>query len=70
MTFFKIVLACLLAIGIVNMASVVVELSLRSNVYACTADKSELPPEIQNQCKRLTRGQWWHRDNEPMKGKQ
>ena len=68
MTFFKIVLACLLAIGIVNIASVVVELSLRSDVYACSSDKAELPSEIAKQCKRLTRGQWWHRDNESMKG--
>ena len=60
MTFFKIVLACLLAIGIVNFASVVVELSLRSQVYACTSDKDILPPEVAKQCKRLTRGQWWH----------
>lgn len=60
MTFFKIVLACLLAIGMVNFASVVVELSLRSQVYACTSDKDILPPEVAKQCKRLTRGQWWH----------
>lgn len=60
MTFFKIVLACLLAIGMVNFASVVVELSLRSQVYSCTGDKDILPPEVAKQCKRLTRGQWWH----------
>lgn len=60
MTFFKAVLACLLAIGVYNCASAVVELSLRSDVYACTADKDILPTDIQKQCKRLTRGQWWH----------
>jgi len=61
MTFFKIVLACLLAIGIVNFASVIVELSLRSQVYACSSDKEILPTEIEIQCKRLTKGQWWHK---------
>jgi len=61
MTFFKTALACLLAIGIINFASVVVELSLRSDVYACTSDKDKLPVDIQKQCKRLTRGQWWHK---------
>ena len=59
MRFFQVTLACLLAIGIVNIASVVVELSLRSDVYACTADKDILPTEVQKQCKRLTQGQWW-----------
>ena len=59
MTFFKVVLACLLAIGIMNFANTAIELSLRSDVYACTADKDDLPTEIQKQCKRLTRGQWW-----------
>jgi hypothetical protein len=61
MTFFKIVLACLLAIGIVNFASVLVELSLRSQVYACSSDKEVLPEDIAIQCKRLTKGQWWHK---------
>jgi len=60
MTFFRVVLACLLAIGVYNFAESVVELSLRSDVYACTSDKTELPPDVQKQCKRLTRGQWWH----------
>ena len=59
MTFFKVVLACLLAIGVYNFASVAVELSLRSDVYACTADKHQLPTDVAKQCKRLTRGQWW-----------
>ena len=59
MRFFQVTLACLLAIGIVNIASVIVELSLRSQVYACTSDKDILPIEIQKQCKRMTRGQWW-----------
>lgn len=60
MTFFKVTLACLLAIGIINLASTAVELSLRSNVYACSTDKDILPPDVARQCKRLTRGQWWH----------
>lgn len=60
MSFFKVALACLLAIGVYNCASAVVELSLRSDVYACTADKHKLPPDIAKQCKRLTRNQWWH----------
>lgn len=60
MTFFKVVLASLLAIGIVNFGSSLVELSLRSEVYACTADKDIMPTEIQRQCKRLTKGQWWN----------
>ena len=58
MTFFKIVLACLLAIGICNFSSVLVELSLRSEVYACS-EKENNPTEIYKQCQRLTRGQWW-----------
>lgn len=61
MTFFKIVLACLLAIGIFNFANTAMELVIRSDVYACTADKDILPTEIQKQCKRLTKGQWWHK---------
>ena len=60
MTFFKITLACLLAIGVVNLASVLVEMSLRGEVYACTSDKHQLPPDVAKQCKRLTRNQWWH----------
>jgi len=59
MTFFRVVLACLLAIGVYNFAESLVELSLRSDVYACSSDKHELPPEIQKQCKRLTKHQWW-----------
>jgi len=59
MPFFKVSLACLLAIGVYNFASVAVELSLRSDVYACTTDKQVLPPDVAKQCKRLTRNQWW-----------
>ena len=59
MTFFKAVMACLLAIGFVNLASVLVEMSLRSPVYACSTDKEILPADVALQCKRLTRGQWW-----------
>ena len=29
-----------------------------SIVYACS-DKELNPPEIQQQCQKLTRGQWW-----------
>jgi hypothetical protein len=60
MTFFKAVLSCLLAIGIYNFADSAMSLYLKGGVYACTADKDELPTHIQQQCKRLTRGQWWH----------
>lgn len=59
MTFFKVTLACLLAIGIINLASTAVELSLRSDVYACSTDKDILPADAALHCKRLTRGQWW-----------
>ena len=62
MMFFKVTLACLLAIGVYNFASVLVELSLRTQVYACSSDKEILPTEIAIQCKRLTRGQWWHNE--------
>ena len=61
MRFFQITLACLLAIGIMNLASVLVEMSLRSDVYACTSDKDKLPPDAVLQCKQLTKGQWWHK---------
>lgn len=68
MTFFRITLACLLAIGVMNLASVLVEMSLRSDVYACSTDKEILPPDIALQCKRLTRGQWWHHASDAPKG--
>lgn len=58
MTFFKIVLVSLLVIGVINFGKSLVELSMRSEVYSC-ADKEANPTEIQRQCKRLTRGQWW-----------
>lgn len=61
MTFFKVTLACLLAIGIINLASVLVEMSLRSQVYACSTDKEILPADVALQCKKLTRNQWWHK---------
>lgn len=60
MTFFKVVLACLLAIGIFNFADTVVDLYIKGEVYACS-DKEENPTHIQQQCKRLTRGQWWNK---------
>ena len=59
MTFFKIVFACLFAIGIYNFADTAMDLYLKTGVvYAC-ADKEENPAAIQIQCKRMTRGQWW-----------
>lgn len=60
MTFFKVVLVCLLAIGIFNFMDALIEMSLRSGVYACSSDKGSYPADIEKQCKRLTRGQWWH----------
>ena len=59
MSFFRVALACLLAIGVMNLASVLVEMSLRSDVYACSTDKEILPADVALQCKRLTRHQWW-----------
>lgn len=61
MSFFKITLGCLVAIGLFNLATVLVEMSLRSDVYACSSDKEKLPIEAEKLCKRLTRGQWWHK---------
>jgi hypothetical protein len=58
MTFFKVTLACLLAIGIINLATVLVEVSLQGKIYACS-DKEDNPTEIQKHCQRLTKGQWW-----------
>jgi len=58
MTFFKVVLACLLAIGVFNFADTVVDLYIKGGVYVCS-DKEDNPIHIQQQCKRLTRGQWW-----------
>ena len=62
MTFFKVTLACLLAIGIFNFADTAMTVYLQTGqVYACSSDKDVLPIEIQKHCKRLTRGQWWHK---------
>jgi len=58
MTFFKVTLSCLLAIGIYNFADATMGLYLKGGVYACS-DKEDNPPEIYKQCQRLTRGQWW-----------
>ena len=58
MTFFKVTLACLLAIGIFNFADTVMDLYIKGGVYACS-DKEDNPTHIQQQCKRLTKGQWW-----------
>lgn len=61
MRFFKIAFGCLLVIAIINTANTLVEMSLRSEVYACTSDKEKLPHDVALQCKRLTNGQWWHK---------
>lgn len=62
MTFFKVTLSCLLAIGIYNFADTAMTMYLQVGpVYACSSDKDELPMDIQKYCKRLTQGQWWHK---------
>lgn len=61
MTFFKTTFACLFAIGLFNLADAAMSLYLKEDVYACTADKDILPAHLEKQCKRLTRGQWWHK---------
>ena len=62
MTFFKITFACLLAIGIYNLADTAMTMYLQIGpVYACSSDKGTLPPDIELQCKRMTKGQWWHK---------
>lgn len=58
MTFFKTVFACLFAIGMYNFADTAMDLYLKGGVYVC-GDKEDNPAHIQQQCKRLTRGQWW-----------
>lgn len=60
MTFFKIVFACLVSIGLYNFADALVDNVIHNNIYQCS-DKESNPPDVQLQCKRLTRGQWWHR---------
>jgi len=60
MRFFKVTLACLLAVGLFNFADTVIQLATRSDVYVCS-DKESNPPDIQKQCERLTKGQWWHK---------
>ena len=62
MTFFKITFACLFAIGVYNFADTAMTMYLQIGpVYACSSDKDELPTQVQIQCKRMTRGQWWHK---------
>lgn len=58
MTFFKVTLACLLAIGIYNFLDTSMDLYLRGGVYSC-AEKQDNPTHIQQQCQKLTKGQWW-----------
>ena len=60
MTFFKIVFACLIAIGLYNFADTLVDNTIHGNIYQCS-NKESNPADVQLQCKRLTRGQWWHR---------
>jgi hypothetical protein len=61
MTFFKVTFACLLAIGVFNLADTAMTMYWQIGpVYACSSDKGKLPPDIELQCKRMTKGQWWH----------
>ena len=41
--------------------------NVQPDVFACS-DKHKNPPDVQHLCKRLTKGQWWHRDNDAQKG--
>jgi hypothetical protein len=34
--------------------------NITNDVYICS-DKHKNPPDVQAQCKKLTRGQWWHK---------
>lgn len=61
MIFFKIVFALLLVIGLYNCANTAMDLYLTGGVYACGSDKETLPAQIEQQCQRLTKGQWWHK---------
>ena len=54
---FKIVCIVCIALGVVG-SSIYLQVP-PSGVYACS-DKENNPPDVQHQCKRLTRGQWWH----------
>lgn len=58
MIFFKIVFVCLIGIGLYNFGEALVGNLIRSGIYACN-DKHSNPPDVQQQCKRLTKGQWW-----------
>ena len=61
MTFFKTTFACLFAIGLFNLLDAAMEIYLKGGVYACSTDKENLPTNIEQQCKRLTKGQWWNK---------
>lgn len=37
---------------------VIIDDATRTPVYACS-DKEKNPPAVQEQCKNLTKGQWW-----------
>lgn len=59
MTFFKVVLACLLAIGIFNFVDTAITYYVQIGpVYACS-DVENNPADVRAHCKKLTRGQWW-----------
>lgn len=61
MIFFKIILTLLLIIGLYNCTNTAIDLYLSGGVYACSSDRGNLPPQIEQQCQRLTKGQWWHK---------
>jgi hypothetical protein len=47
----------LIFMGVVFLV-VIIEDVTRNTVYVCS-DKELNPPDVQEQCKRFTRGQWW-----------
>jgi hypothetical protein len=49
---------CLLVLGVIG--SIIHYQLPPSGVFACS-DKVLNPPEIQKQCLRLTKGQWWNK---------
>ena len=53
-----------LTLAVIVMSAVMVFLTLygaftEQTVHQCSA-KEKNPPDVQQLCKRLTRGQWWH----------
>ena len=61
MRFFKVIFTLLFIIGLYNCSEAIMGLYLKDKVYACSSDKDNMPPQIEQQCKRLTKGQWWHK---------